>query len=164
MTSMSLSDSHLSSSPLSGVPGSSPTLVAGGTPAVVPGVVSGDEIGNLKESGEVQRRETRPRKVRLEYLVLNLEHLRPVLGVICRRPDSQGSGAAVGEGGEKDSPSMLDFSGLKQAHIYVWDSEDGHAVWSIIETARRSLERLTLRYFDCEHLSYTSSSNKGSNI
>lgn len=135
----------------------SATHVAGGSPPFDPDheVLPVDELGRLKASGKAvkgRRSRTGPSKVYLEYLVLNLEHLRPVLGVMCR-PTSQVrklEGDHSKPARESDAESVLDFSRLKQAHIYVWDSDDGRAIWSILETARKSLERLTLRYFHCE--------------
>lgn len=145
------------------------------------------EMQMWSERGWEERRgkSVQRRKVQLEYLVLNLEHLKPVLDVIyghihkeCLRCNTDkcasrravdarlgGSGGSEEEGGRWDErcavedgecSSTLDLSGLKQAHVYVWDSDDGHGIWSILHTARRSLERLTLRYFQYteEHFVY----------
>ncbi|RXW17494.1 hypothetical protein EST38_g8358 [Candolleomyces aberdarensis] len=52
--------------------------------------------------------------------------------------------------------SRLDFSKLKQIHVYVWNPNDADGIWTILHSARRSLERLTLRYFQYteDHLPY----------
>jgi hypothetical protein len=52
-----------------------------------------------------------------------------------------------------ETSSILDFSKLKQVHFYVWDPHDADGIWSILHLARKSLERLTLRYFQCKSLS-----------
>ncbi|KAF6753207.1 hypothetical protein DFP72DRAFT_814342 [Ephemerocybe angulata] len=114
------------------------------------------EVQTRSERGWEERRGERVqrRKVQLEYLVLNLEHLKPVLDVIYGHTHKEWDERCAVEGGE--CSSTLDLSGLKQAHVYVWDSDDGHGIWSILHTARRSLERLTLRYFQYteEHFPY----------
>ncbi|KAF6749328.1 hypothetical protein DFP72DRAFT_1014486 [Ephemerocybe angulata] len=113
-------------------------------------------LSSIDTSGWEERRGERVqrRKVQLEYLVLNLEHLKPVLDVIYGHADKEWDERCAVEDGE--CSSTLDLSGLKQAHVYVWDSDNGHGIWSILHTARRSLERLTLRYFQYteEHLAY----------
>ncbi|TFK21643.1 hypothetical protein FA15DRAFT_672401 [Coprinopsis marcescibilis] len=89
--------------------------------------------------------------VYLETLRLDLDRLRPIMDALTAMnletciPHHHHDSAYSSTSSEPIT--LLDFSHLKQAHLCVWNPDDGDAIWALLTCARESLEQLTLRYF-----------------